>query len=83
MHNDSTANSTQLVRYHLQLSPAVEQPYLVKARALFTEQGFLVDQLTSHEAVVASTQGADPNWQPIREGFRQLGSGVVHITTAE
>ncbi|WP_044001766.1 hypothetical protein [Hymenobacter swuensis] len=83
MHNNSTVNSTQLVRYHLQLSPAVEEPQLIKARALLTEQGFLVDQLTSDEAVVASIQGADPDWQPTREGFRRLGSGVVHITTAE
>lgn len=83
MHNNSTANSTQLVRYHLQLSPAVAEPQLVTARALLTEHGFLVDQLTPGEAVVASTQGTDPDWQPIREGFKQLGSAVAHITTAE
>jgi hypothetical protein len=83
MHNNSTANSTQLVRYHLQLSPALAEAQLVAARTLLTEQGFLVDQLTPDEAVVASTQGTDPDWQPVRDGFRRLGSAVAHITTAE
>lgn len=83
MLNNPTANSTQLVRYHLHLAPAVEETQLVAARTLLTEHGFLVDQLTPDAAVVASTQGTDPDWQPIRDGFRQLGSAVAHITTAE
>ncbi|RSK43566.1 hypothetical protein [Hymenobacter perfusus] len=82
MHNDSTANSTQLVRYQLQLSPALEEPHLIAARTLLTEHGFVVDQLTPDEVVVASTQGTDPDWQPVREGFQQLGSAIAHITTA-
>ncbi|MET4105210.1 hypothetical protein [Hymenobacter sp. UYP22] len=83
MYNDPTANSTQLVRYHLHLSPTLEEAQLIAARTLLTEQGFVVDQLTSDEAVVASAQGADPDWGPVREGFRQFGGTIAHINTAE
>lgn len=83
MHNDPTANSTQLVRYSLQLAPALEETQLIAARTLLTELGFVVDQLTPDEAVVASAQGADPDWGPVREGFRQFGGAIAHINTAE
>lgn len=83
MHNDSTANNTQLVRHQLQFASEADDQQLVAARELFAEQGFLVDNLTPTEAVVASAHGTDPDWQPIKEAFQQLNWPITHITTAE
>ncbi|MCR5890017.1 hypothetical protein LRS06_20020 [Hymenobacter sp. J193] len=83
MHNDSTANSTQLVRYQLHLSPEANDQQLVAARTLLTQQGFVVDQLAPGEAVVAFAQGGDPDWEPVKEAFRKLGCSITHIITAE
>ena len=83
MHNDSTANTTQLVRHQLQFSPEADAQQLVAARELLTEQGFVVDNLAPGEAVVASAQGLDPDWAPLKEAFRELGCPITYVTTAE
>ncbi|MDF7814175.1 hypothetical protein [Hymenobacter sp. YC55] len=83
MHNDPTANNTQLVRHELRFTPEADPEQLVAARELLTEQGFLVDHLAPGEAVVASTHGTDPDWGPLKDAFQRLGCPITYVTTAE
>jgi hypothetical protein len=83
MHNDPTANNTQLVRHELQFASEASNEQLMAARELFAQHGFVVDNLAPQEAVVASSHGTDPDWQPIKEAFQQLNWPITHVTTAE
>ena len=83
MSTDFAANSSQLVRYHLQLPESIEEQGLISIRSLLTEHHFLVDQLGPGEAVVASTQGADPDWGPVKAAMKALGHPILAVTTAE
>ncbi|MBO0358835.1 hypothetical protein J0X19_12835 [Hymenobacter sp. BT186] len=83
MHNDPTANNTQLVRHELQFASEANNEQLVAARELLTEHGFVVDTLAANEAVVTSAHGTDPDWQLIKEAFQQLNWPITHVTTAE
>lgn len=80
---DSAANSNQLVRYHLQLPESLKEQQLIAIRDLLTEHHFLVDRLGPGEAVVASAQGADPDWVPIKKAMKAIGCPIQAVTTAE
>lgn len=83
MHNDPTANNTQLVRHELQFASEADNEQLIAARELLIEHGFVVDTLTATEAIVTSVHGTDPDWQRIKEVFQQLNWPIIHVTTAE
>ncbi|RAK65189.1 hypothetical protein [Hymenobacter edaphi] len=80
---ESTANNTQLVRYHLALPAMTNDASLVTVRTLLQQHQLLVDRVAPGEAVVASATGAEPEWPAVKEALQAAGFPITHTTTVD
>lgn len=80
---DSTANNSQLVRYHLTIPAMTDDAGVVRVRELLQQHQLLVDRVGPGEAVVASATAAEPDWPTIKRALQAAGFSVEHTTTGD